>query len=371
MEKIEIDTNRLKSELLKVKEYYEGNPNSDDIKNDYLNFRALANRYSTLTHESILGDVTYDVMLFDFIKADYIHNSSRIFCSYLNRYIDFVNAFLIGYSYMTKKIGLINTKGKPLDKVYSLKEFKEILLDYYSSIGEFEYNVAKKYFQEGRIQAGNKNTEVLGSFLGLIHEKCGYIFTGSDKLDSSLLSTLAHELGHAIDYEKYYFPDNKMKDSFTDLFAEVPSTYHEIGILKFLKENDIDEIGARLLFQNIYNFILRMSKRISRVASDVSRYGEINVKDDGTLKLNDGTDINIRADMKYSISNYLALFLLDKDRDTKETVKIIDEALSKRYESTIYDFLKNVNVQSNDLMCAKGLESDIIENNNILKKKYM
>ena len=62
MEKIEIDTNRLKSELLKVKEYYEGNPNSDDIKNDYLNFRALANRYSTLTHESILGDVTYDVM---------------------------------------------------------------------------------------------------------------------------------------------------------------------------------------------------------------------------------------------------------------------------------------------------------------------
>ena len=114
-----------------------------------------------------------------------------------------------------------------------------------------------------------------------------------------------------------------------------------------------------------------MSKRISRVASDVSRYGEINVKDDGTLKLNDGTDINIRADMKYSISNYLALFLLDKDRDTKETVKIIDEALSKRYESTIYDFLKNVNVQSNDLMCAKGLESDIIENNNILKKKYM
>lgn len=371
MEKLEIDTKRLKSELLETKKYYEGNPNSDDIRNDYLNFRALANRYSTLTHESVLADATYDMMLFEYLKADYIKNSSRIFCSYLNRYIDFVNAFLIGYSYAVKKIGLINTKGKPLDKVYSLHEFKDILLDYYSSIGETEYKIAKKYLDEGRIQAGDKNDKVLGSFLGVIHEKYGYIFAGSDRLDSSLMSTLAHELGHAIDYEKYYFSSNKMKDSFTDLFSEVPSTYHEIGMLKFLKENSIDEIGARLLLQEIYNYILKMSKRIGKVASEVSRYGEINVKEDGTIKLHDGTDVNIRYDMKYSLSNYLVLFLLSKDRDKKETVKMMNEALSKRYESTIYDFLKNVNVQNNELMCANGITDDIIENNSVFKKKYM
>lgn len=370
MEKLEIDTERLKSELLRVKKYYEGNPFNKDILNDYFTYKNLASILNDMTNEDILTNASYDYLKFLRMKIDDIRSSSLTFNDYLNEYVDFINLYLSAYFRVIEEIKFVNVKENLKEKEYSLRELKEIILDYYSKVGDFEYSVAKKYFQEGRIQMEHKEMKLFnGFFASIIYDKFGYIFLNGDKINSLLLSTLTHEIGHAIDYEKHYFQDIKYKDSYNDLVSEVPSTYYEIGIMKFLRENGIDEFGGSLLLQEFYMYIILYCKHINMLAVEKEKYGRLNINTTGKIILHDGSIINVVKDIKYMISDYLTLFLQSKDRDSKETVKMLHEVLSKRYECNLYDFLRLFQIEIDDFVCAKGIKNDIIDNNNILKKK--
>lgn len=371
MEKLEIDTERLKRELLEVKKYYEENPESRDVLNDYFTYKSLAGILNDMTGDDILVGASYDSMKFLRMKINDMRTSSLTFSDYLNEYVDFINSYLSAYFCMVKEVNLVKVKEQVSGRVYNLKEFKDILLDYYSKVGSFEYSVVKKYFEEGRIQMNHRDMKLFnGFFSGVIRDKFGYIFLNGDEINSLLLTTLTHELGHAIDHEKYYFQGCKTKDVFNDFMSEVASTYYELGIMKFLKENRIDEAGGSLLLHEFYRYIVLYCKRISMLLDEKEKYGWLNVSDTGKIILHDGEVMNIATDIKYMISDYLVLFLQSKDRDSKDTVKMLHEVLSKRYECSLYDILKLFQIEIDDFVCAKGIKNDIIDNNNILKKKF-
>lgn len=371
MEKLEIDTKRLKDELLRVKKYFEDNPSNKDILNDYFTYKNLAIILNDMVNDDILNGSSYDSMKFLRMKINDMRTSSLTFSDYLNEYVDFINSYLSAYFRMVKEVNLVKVKEQVSGRVYNLKEFKDILLDYYSKVGSFEYSVAKKYFEEGRIQMNHKDMKLFnGFFSGVIRDKFGYIFLNGDKINSLLLSTLTHEIGHAIDHERYYFQGCKTKDCYNDFMSEVASTYYELGIMKFLKDNGIDEYGGSLLIHEFYRYIVLYCKCISMLKNEKEKYGKLNVNDTGKIILNDGKVMNIANDIKYMISDYLVLFLQNKERDSKDIVKMLHEVLSKRNECSLYDILRLFQIEIDDFVCAKGIKNDIIDNNNILKKKF-
>ena len=112
----------------------------------------------------------------------------------------------------------------------SFPMFKELLLEYFSQYGNQIYKIIKKYVDEERIELGDSmDPSASGVYFGSNLTKSGYItIHRNKKLSLYTLGVLAHELGHAIDFETLHYPQQKNMNLFSDVLIEVPSYHFEL-----------------------------------------------------------------------------------------------------------------------------------------------
>ena len=136
----------------------------------------------------------------------------------------------------------------------SFNMFKDLILSYYATYGNKVYNIVKKYFDEERIYLGSSmDSSACGVFFGSCANQKGYItIERKKKLSLYTAGSLVHELGHAVDFETFVFPQRKKLASFDDLLIELPSYYFEVGFLDYLIKNNVHPRDAHALMVNLY-----------------------------------------------------------------------------------------------------------------------
>ena len=123
-----------------------------------------------------------------------------------------------------------------IDKKYTIAEQKNIVLSALAPLGE-EYNqLLKMAYQNNWIDfCKGKNKSSGGYMLGVYGVHPFVLLNDNSNYDS--LSTLAHELGHAM--HTYYSDKNQPyeKHSYATFIAEIASTVNEILLNKFMLKN--------------------------------------------------------------------------------------------------------------------------------------
>ena len=123
-----------------------------------------------------------------------------------------------------------------LDKKYSIEEQKKIVLNALSPLGQNYLDILKNAYKNNWIDfCTNANKRSGGYMLGVygVHP---YVLL-NDTSDYDSLSTLAHELGHAM--HTYYSDKNQpyTKHKYSTFIAEIASTVNEILLNKYMIKN--------------------------------------------------------------------------------------------------------------------------------------
>lgn len=371
MSKLDIDTKLLKEDILKLKKYYSRSPKRDDIRIDFPKLELLSEALENLTgeHINLDGLFTNTEKVHDDITNKYI-NYSFDFITFIERDLLLIYAFLREFYVNVIDADFINKPVINYVKRYNLNDFKDILMDYFKLYGKDTESIVKKYFDDGRIQMNYKLDGMDGLFLGTICNKSGYIFTTKDKLDTNSLVIIAHELGHAIDNEKFFFSQHK-KAYFDDVLGETPSTFFELGLIDYLKKNKIDEVGASLLFRNRLLRIARSTTGISRFIVHRQNNDVMDIDLEGNVIVDDGTVIPLRDRIIYGLGYYLAIFTQTLlDGDYTDFMKDFYTFLSTRKECDFESSLETLGLSQCDLMNTNIIKSKIEENSMILKKRF-
>ena len=253
---LELNTDRLLMDLYLTRNNFIWGAKKDTIKYDYSQLRILNDVFANITQMQfplkkifINKDDVYKILEKDasriindfFVKS--IGNKDILTTSFNNfkNYLDDLSFYHYGYFDLTRK--------------YSINDFVDIILSYYATYGNEIYNIVKKYFEEERIQLPyfssehNMQENIGGFFVPITYLSSGYIFSTHERLDSYCMCAIVHELGHAIDAEKFIFPQKKTIKPLNDLLLEVPSTAYEFGFYYYLINNKIDT-GAGLVILN-------------------------------------------------------------------------------------------------------------------------
>lgn len=370
---LSIDTERLVNDLIKMRLYYEKSPRKDDIKNDYASFALLNQILGELEGVMVRENgIFYDIEKVQKILDDRALKSCDEFCKFLEK--DLYEIYVILYNFASKigEFGMVIAPYFSKLKKYSYKDFKDIILDYYSSVGEKEYKIAKKYFNEKRIHLNYPiNDGAVGYYISTFFNKSGYIILKPDKLNSYTMLALVHELGHAIDYETLYFSQGKKRDMLNDYLIEVPSIFFELGLSEFLKKNKIDEDGSYLLKQDTIVKGNDTFFGIDEFMNERYTYGDVGVDINGNSLLHNGEIVNVKDDIVYGIATYLALYLHSMNGNyDKEFMKRFYSFLATRRECSLKDSLDILGIKYEDFVSADMVLPYVEENNRVLKKKY-
>lgn len=244
---------------------------------------------------------------------------------------------------------------------YSEKDAKAIILDYFSQYGEKPYEIAKRMIEENRIQTGYQyeNSPSMAFHTGSILLKSGYICMQQDKYDTSTLSFLAHEIGHAIDKELFYYPQQKKIKIYDDPFNEVPSTFFELGMLSYLKEQCIDPKGALVLESFYLNIMYARQYHLLETFIDIEKTGRLEINDD------------FRNWFLYGIGYYVSLAMNELSRENpKEYFRNFTDMICSRAECDFITLLETAGIDSESFINGEFIKRKL--NNEVmqLKKRY-
>ena len=148
---------------------------------------------------------------------------------------------------------IFNYSKKMDDKKYTDKEVKDLILSFYSLYGDSIYKIVKRYFDEERIQTGSRlcQNRSDATFYNSLLLKSGYIVVKEKENNINMLTSLAHELGHAVDFGMFYNPQQKKGKFYSDIYQETASSFFEYGFVKYLLDNRI-ECDESLLYISIF-----------------------------------------------------------------------------------------------------------------------
>ena len=134
-----------------------------------------------------------------------------------------------------------------IDKNYTFKEAKEIVLDGLSILGEDYQNKLKKAFNNRYIDIYNNKGKRGGAYSSGFYDTNPYILLNFEGKYNDI-TTLAHELGHSM-HTLYSCEANPYNTSSYQIFvAEVASTVNELLLIKYLlKQTDKKEEKLYLL----------------------------------------------------------------------------------------------------------------------------
>lgn len=139
---------------------------------------------------------------------------------------------------------------KEYNKKYSYDEAKKIILEALSSLGETYINDLKKAFDENWIDVNPQANKRDGGYCTCAYLTHPYIVVNFEKRLTDV-STLAHELGHAMHYY-YAQKNNEYQDYNYSIFvAEVASQVNEIILTKYLLDNALDKEEKKYLLDQI------------------------------------------------------------------------------------------------------------------------
>ncbi|MBQ6841011.1 MAG: oligoendopeptidase F [Bacilli bacterium] len=151
---------------------------------------------------------------------------------------------------------------KDYNKKYSFEEAREIVLDAMGILGEDYSKVLKSSFDNGWIDSTICKTKRSGAYCTCAYLTHPYVVMSyEEKLND--ISTLAHELGHAMHYY-YAQTNNSYQDYGYSIFvAEVASQVNEIILTDYLlkKSTDIEEKKylLDLILQRFKSTIIRQT----------------------------------------------------------------------------------------------------------------
>ena len=244
---------------------------------------------------------------------------------------------------------------------YSEKDAKEILLNYFSQYGEKAYQVAKRMIDENRIQMGYqyKNSPSMAFHTGSVLLQSGYICLHQDKYDTATLSFLAHEIGHAIDKELFYYPQQKKIKIYDDPFNEVPSTFFELGMLSYLKEEGIDPNGALVLESFYMNIMYGRQYHILETLTEMEKTGRIEITEE------------FREWILYGIGYYISLALNEESRkNPREYFKYFTDMICSRNECNFEQLIEVAGLDTETFFNGDFIKKRINDEKMQLKKRY-
>jgi len=250
---------------------------------------------------------------------------------------------------------------------YSEKDFKDLILGYFSTYGNDIYKIAKKYFDENRINFGsNIDRDYGGFFMSIPFIGSGYIVIGSDNYDSKIAAFAIHEIGHAIDLEKYLFNQMKKVSIFEDYLIEVPSTAYELGFYDYLKKNKIDIDGSMILNNmrvcNTYYWLSVLQDILAR---------DVNILCCNNYLTEDGMIYSSRDSALYGLAYYISMHLnLINNSNKEEFLKVLNNVTTMRKEMPLEGIIELTGFSIDDFVSGKYIASKIENDFLELKRRY-
>lgn len=309
-------------------------------------------------------------------KEEYLNSSNKknIFDFY-NAYYENEMFFLSATNNFDKALNDINFFSMPfydtLEK-FNEKDYIDIILFFCSKFGNNVYKIAKKYFDEQKIQNGlHGDIEFEGAYFDSRFSKTGYISIYDNKLNSKSLSFLAHELGHVVDREVFIFPQQKKLSIKDELMIEVPSAFYEIEFLNFLKNEHIDVNGSLILLNSIYDMV----REFNETLEEIYCYDDAYVDESGDLivKIEDNVfdSVNLKQVVYYSVGYLLGFHLSNLyENERNKFDKKIFNLLCARKEKSITQSIQDLGYSLDEFISGKIILPKVKETTLELKKRY-
>lgn len=248
------------------------------------------------------------------------------------------------------------------EKKYTEKEVKELVYGFYSMFGNTIYNIVKKYFDENRIQTGSGICESRtdATFYNSLLLKSGYIVVKEEENNIKLLTSLVHELGHAVDYGMFYHPQQKKGKFYSDIYQEVPSSFFEYSFVKYLIDNRIEcEESLSYLVSFYYQLYYRISKLV-----DVCTYGNI-----FSTEVSDMIDNS--NNIIYSLGGIMGIGMNDAmGNDRTAYMKKFNDFICSRNEADFVSLLDMAGIDDFEFINGNVVEKEFKIVSELVRRKY-
>lgn len=246
---------------------------------------------------------------------------------------------------------------------YSDKDAKDIIFSFFSQYGNKPYEVVKKMFDEERIQMGYQfeNSPSFAFHTGSVLLEKGYVCMYPEKFDTTTLSFFAHEMGHVIDKEVFYYPQQKKIKVYDDPFNEIPSSFFDWGMLDYLIKNKIDVAGATTYKAFHMNQIFVRSLYLARMLMSE----DLHVDDE------DEISEDFRQLFLYGIGYYTSLAMNEMAQENpKEYFKFYTDMICSRGECDYISLIENGGIDAERFIKGEFLQGKIDKEVMALKKRY-
>ena len=411
---LEIDNDRLLTDLYYTKNAFNFNCSKDNIKNDYSSFITLNDVLGSTFGRMFPTEGFYtSASDLDKILVKETNTSIQNFAQYAVDNSELIRNSLKNFNNYLKSIKFRYIPNDDLIRGYNEKDFKDIILSYFNTYGDKYYKIAKKYFDENRIHIGYTPSKTLGKeniggfFAHLTWLESGYIISVYDKYNTWSMGSIVHELGHAIDAELFIFPQQKVMSVFSDTLLEVPSTTFEMGLFDYLINNKIDFYGGLLHFNDRIALMQEYYKTLDELHGEKDIYltldgivrkvtvevinpedalidenGHIFTENDNSVKTacydEDGNilltrvyEYPFRNAILYSLGYYIAMHLNNiKDNDLNEFNKIVNNIITSRKEASLEEIIEMMGISIEEFESCKLIRNKIKNNTKVLKKRF-
>lgn len=250
----------------------------------------------------------------------------------------------------------------PCDKKYTDKEVKDIIFGYYSLFSDKVYKIIKSYFDDGRIQTGSgiceKKTDA--TFYNSLLLKSGYIIVKEEENNIKLLTSLVHELGHAVDFGMFYHPQQKKGKFYSDIYQEVPSMFFEYDFVKYLMDNRI-ETDESLFYRTA--FLQQVFYRICSLV-DIYSSGNMFSTETSDMVRNSGCFI-------YSLGGVLGIGMNQvMGEDRKDYMKLFNNFICSRNEADFVSLIRMAGIDDYNFINGYTFGGEFDEVSKLLRKKH-
>ncbi len=322
------------------------------------------------------------------------------YCDFMDKNFELYLKTARTFSDILKKNEFIYMENFNCSRSYTMNEMIKILLDFYASLGENEYNFALKYIKEKRIfliQKDLDEPEVDGKCFTTKYLGGSYIFViSAGKIDLKTMMNIAHELGHAYEREMVNHKFNKYNAFETKHIVEVSSIFYQSEFLRYLEKNNINYFETVNLINSFYNWASSFNEDLLSIADE-----DLIVEEDSLYTLTDkdnwfiGNDyefiklfnkcdenLNITGevfpfsadvddDILYGNGTYIALHLQElKKQDPKEFKRVFNNFLTMRTLMSYDDILEMLGINKEDFLSGKLIESQVKKDNEAFKRIY-
>lgn len=393
---MEFDAKRLENDLKYSAYELFGLYNRDKILRDYEVWGFLNDRLDEINNTRVIvgeSQVSKEKIekLMDKVTDDEVYGLLRV----INDNEDTITEMAKNYKRLAKKELIYTVVLLDCMKCFSEKEFKDIILSYFATLGDVPYKIAKRYFDEKRIHISEEKGKIsgFGGFADWIDcIKSGYIFTSYNKYNILNAQSVVHELGHIIDGETHIMPQHKIVYRFHDIMTEVPSTTREVGFYDFVKTNCIDAGGAEIMFANRFGHmkswfeLLTTALKIDDLVIEPDGMGYKGEDIDAFYDLRDEAialgrkdlleylcveQYDVRNSLLYSMGYWFALHLNRiRQEDPNNFEKLLSNLCMSRFDSTLEESIAMLGISYDDFVKGKYIFPKVRQEFRALKRRY-